>query len=73
MFGQMTFKIGINDIGNIFVLYFTEQTIALVLDGNLGKSSHVLREVGNLICISHLFRSTAGANLTSFTYKTFFS
>ena len=44
----------------VFILW---QGLPMVLYGNLELGSHVWVEIGNLICLRHLFRSGAVVNI----------
>ena len=47
----------------------TDLVMVLILDGNSDISAHFWSEIGALICLRHLFRSTAVADLKSISKR----
>ena len=50
---------------------FFADLMVLILDGNLEIGTYALREIGHLICVRHLFRSTA-VTIKNWNKKNFF-
>ena len=53
-------------LGILFVKQYKTYTMVLGLNGTSEKGAYVWSNLGYLICLSYLFRSTAVTNLTFF-------